>query len=127
MVQTLSEILFANLDVSTHVLGWLVIFLAKDTGVQTHLRREITDSSGRLVEFCGRKDTLLHLCFLESVRLRPFTGMSFHLPRPLLENNRSLNFKVFTVPESSPQTKVLGGHTIPPNVKYFEFGSTESF
>ncbi|RFU32823.1 hypothetical protein B7463_g3510, partial [Scytalidium lignicola] len=95
MIQTMSEILFANLDVSTHVLGWLVVFLAKDVGVQHQIRKEIANSSENFVEFCGRKDTLLHFSFLESARLRPFT--------------------IFTIPESSPQTKVLGGYTIPPN------------
>ncbi|EHK21724.1 uncharacterized protein TRIVIDRAFT_191958 [Trichoderma virens Gv29-8] len=95
LIQTMSEILFANLDVSTHVLGWLIIFVAQNTTVQEQLRKEITDQYGDVVEFLRRKDTLLHFCYLESLRLRPFT--------------------VFTIPETSPMAKVLGGYRIPKN------------
>ncbi|OKL56662.1 hypothetical protein UA08_08295 [Talaromyces atroroseus] len=95
MIQTLSEMLFANLDVSTHVLSWLVIFLAKHTDIQRELRQEIKTNTKSLMELCGKKDSLLHRCFLESIRLRPFT--------------------VFTIPERSPQTKILGGYIVPPN------------
>ncbi|KAJ5904232.1 hypothetical protein N7504_006615 [Penicillium tannophilum] len=34
VLQTLSEMLFANLDVSTHVLSWLVIYLAENADIQ---------------------------------------------------------------------------------------------
>ncbi|KKK25539.1 hypothetical protein P175DRAFT_0512147 [Aspergillus ochraceoroseus IBT 24754] len=95
MVQTMSEMLFANLDVSTNVLGWLVIFLAQDVQIQAQLRAEIKNQTSTLQELCNRKDSLLHHCFLESLRLRPFT--------------------VFTIPESSPEKKVLGGYLIPAN------------
>lgn len=71
----MSEILFANLDVSTHVLGWLIIFVAQNTKIQEGLRKEIISQSGNMTEFLLKKDSLLHLCFLESLRLRPFTGI----------------------------------------------------
>ncbi|KAF3388836.1 Cytochrome P450 monooxygenase roqR, partial [Penicillium rolfsii] len=89
-VQTLSEMLFANLDVSNHTLSWLIIFLARHPDIQNELRQEIRDNKDCLVELCGRKDSLLHLCLLESIRLRPFT-------------------------ESSTQTKILGDYIVPPN------------
>ncbi|KAL6809691.1 cytochrome P450 [Trichoderma sp. SZMC 28015] len=95
LIQTMSEIFFANLDVSTHVLGWLIIFVAQNTALQEELRREITTQSSDMVEFLRKKDSLLHFCYLESLRLRPFT--------------------VFTIPESSPMAKVLGGYRIPKN------------
>ncbi|KZF23923.1 cytochrome P450 [Xylona heveae TC161] len=94
-LQTLSEMLFANLDVSTHVLSWLVALVAESSSVQEQLREEIRKNVDDPDAYYRRKDTLLHLCFLESLRLRPFT--------------------VFTIPESSPTEKVLGGYVIPPN------------
>lgn len=69
--------LFANLDVSTHVLSWLIIFLAEDIDIQQQVRAEISANPGSLAELCGRKDTLLQFCFLESARLRPFTSEVF--------------------------------------------------
>ncbi|KAJ5797251.1 uncharacterized protein N7518_005791 [Penicillium psychrosexuale] len=95
ILQTLSEMLFANLDVSTHVLSWLIIFLAEDIDIQQQVRAEISANPGSLAELCGRKDTLLQFCFLESARLRPFT--------------------IFTIPESSPRTQIIGGYIIPPH------------
>ncbi|KAJ5879745.1 Cytochrome P450 E-class group I [Penicillium solitum] len=95
MIQTMSEMLFANLDVSTNVLSWLIIFIAEDTIIQRDLRQEIRANSSLVDTVCKSKNSLLHLCFLESIRLRPFTA--------------------FTIPEYSPQSIVLGGYTIPPN------------
>ncbi|KAL4949376.1 cytochrome P450 [Aspergillus filifer] len=95
MVQTLSEMLFANLDVSTHTLSWLIIFLARHPDIQNELREEVRENKDCLVELCGKKDSLLHHCLWESIRLRPFTA--------------------FTIPESSPQTKLLGGYIVPPH------------
>lgn len=76
MIQTLSEMLFANLDVSTNVLGWLITFIARDASVQHQLRQEVREHAGSIDELCRKKDSLLHMCLLESIRLRPFTGMS---------------------------------------------------
>ncbi|KGO38979.1 Cytochrome P450, E-class, group I [Penicillium expansum] len=95
MIQTMSEILFANLDVSTNVLSWLIIFIAADASIQRQLRKEIRANASLRDNFCNSKDSLLHLCLLESIRLRPFT--------------------VFTIPEYSPHSVVFGGYTIPPN------------
>lgn len=71
----MSEMLFANLDVSTNVLSWLIIFIAEDTIIQRDLRQEIRANSSLVDTVCKSKNSLLHLCFLESIRLRPFTGM----------------------------------------------------
>ncbi|KAK4153858.1 cytochrome P450 [Chaetomidium leptoderma] len=92
-LHTLSEILFANLDVATGTLSWLVIFLALDESVQKQLREEL---GGRPAEeSCTKKDDLLAYCFMETLRLRPFTA--------------------FSIPESSPNDKILGGFQIPAN------------
>lgn len=99
VMQTLSEMLFANLDVSSHVITWLVTLLADNEDKQQKLRDEIRDkgiiNDMLLSEYCNKKNTFLSACYLESLRLRPFT--------------------VFTIPESSPSEKALGGFQIPAN------------
>ncbi|KAK4176247.1 cytochrome P450 [Triangularia setosa] len=92
-LHTLSEIIFANLDVATGTLSWLVIFLALDENVQKQLREEF--SNGRAEDLCTSKNNLLTHCFLETLRLRPFTA--------------------FSIPESSPNEKALGGFHVPAN------------
>ncbi|KAK0739370.1 cytochrome P450 [Apiosordaria backusii] len=92
-LHTLSEIIFANLDVATGTLSWLVIFLALDENVQKQVREEL--SGGRAEDLCTSKNSLLAHCFLETLRLRPFTA--------------------FSIPESSPSNKVLGGFHVPAN------------
>ncbi|KAF2815493.1 cytochrome P450 [Mytilinidion resinicola] len=98
VLQTISEMLFANLDVSSHVLTWFVTLLAENTEVQQRLREEVESSKVSGVvsgEYCNSKDSLLRSCWLESLRLRPFTS--------------------FAIPESSPSPKILGGYQIPAN------------
>lgn len=75
MVQTMSEMLFANLDVSTNVLSWLIIFIAEDGAIQEQLRQEINASDDASHSIYKDKASLMHFCLLESIRLRPFTGM----------------------------------------------------
>ncbi|KAK0387750.1 hypothetical protein NLU13_3995 [Sarocladium strictum] len=94
LIHTISEVLFANLDVSTHVLTWLVIYISQDQDVQHQLRQEI-NSASNIEEYITNKSTLLHLCFVESARLRPFTA--------------------FSIPESSPRPLNFGGFDIPAN------------
>lgn len=74
VVHTLSEILFANLDVSTGNLSWLVIYLAKYKDIQNQLVQELKQNEKDLDSYCSRKDTLLAYSVLETLRLRPFTG-----------------------------------------------------
>ena len=74
ILHTLSEILFANLDVSTQALSWLVIFLASDEKIQQELREEIRCNLDEVEELSNRRNSLLHYSFLETLRLRPFTG-----------------------------------------------------
>ncbi|KAG6039050.1 hypothetical protein E4U19_007548 [Claviceps sp. Clav32 group G5] len=94
-IHTLSEILFANLDVATGNLSWLVIYLAANEDIQRQVVEEISQHRHELDHYCARKDTLLAYCVLETLRLRPFTA--------------------FSIPESSPSQKVLHGFTVPGN------------
>lgn len=96
VLQTLAESLFANLDVTTHVMTSCVILLADNAAVTGQLRREFTEHEDNIEAYLGRKDTLLHYCLLESLRLQPVLSYSF--------------------PEKPPREKTLGGYRIPKDV-----------
>jgi gliotoxin/aspirochlorine/mycotoxins biosynthesis cytochrome P450 monooxygenase len=89
VLHTLSEILFANLDVSTGVFSWLLYFLATNGSVQNQLREEIMHAREDLEAYCRRKDSLLSYCIMENFRLRPFTGISHN---PTSQRYRSLTW-----------------------------------
>ncbi|KAB8070356.1 cytochrome P450 monooxygenase GliC2 [Aspergillus leporis] len=95
VLHSLDESLFANLDVTTHVLTWAIVQLAQHSPKQDELREDIRAHATDSVKYVNSKTTLLHYTFLEALRLRPVGA--------------------FSVPESSPEEKVLGGFCIPPN------------
>ncbi|KAL1868955.1 hypothetical protein Daus18300_005791 [Diaporthe australafricana] len=98
VLQTLAESLFANLDVTTHVMTSCVILLADNTAVTEDLRREFSQHANDIDTYLGKKDTLLHYCLLESLRLQPVLSYSF--------------------PEKPPREKILGGYRIPKDLRY---------
>ena len=107
--------LFANLDVTTHVLSWLVVLLADNPSTQHKLRKEVRESSHNLVQYVDRKDTYLQYCILESIRLRPVAG-KYPLRPPLIARCAFVTVcagTAFTIPESSPSPKILGAFQIP--------------
>lgn len=96
VLQTLAESLFANLDVTTHVMTSCVILLADNAMVTKDLRKEFAEHADDIDAYLGKKDTLLHYCLLESLRLQPVLSYSF--------------------PEKPPREKILGGYRIPKDV-----------
>ncbi|KAF2869630.1 cytochrome P450 [Massariosphaeria phaeospora] len=95
VLHTLSEMLFANLDVTTHVLVSLIILLGEHEQVQQEIYSGIKGTHSTAENYCLSKETVLHYSLLEAMRLRPFTA--------------------FSIPESSPSEKKLGGYLIPAN------------
>jgi cytochrome P450 len=63
--------LFANLDVTTHVLTWAITLVADHDDEKAKLREEIAANQDHLEEYITRTDTHLHRCYYESLRLRP--------------------------------------------------------
>lgn len=96
VLQTLAESLFANLDVTTHVITSLVLLLADNAEVTAQLREEFAANADNLDEYLGKRTTLLYYCLLESLRLQPVIDYSF--------------------PEKPPRDKILGGYRIPKGV-----------
>ncbi|KAL1604787.1 hypothetical protein SLS60_004327 [Paraconiothyrium brasiliense] len=104
LLQTLDEMLFANLDVTMGGLSWPLVFLATHPEVQDKLRTEIfahSDAKSRntyLLASEKNSPTLLAACLLEAARLRPLAA--------------------FSVPQSAPTSRVLDGYEIPAGTKY---------
>ncbi|KAK8001053.1 hypothetical protein PG991_013275 [Apiospora marii] len=103
LLQTLDEMLFANIDVTMGGVSWTLVFLAAYPSVQKALREEIrahsppsSGSSARdtyLLSSWTSKPTLLGACILEASRLRPLAA--------------------FSVPQSCPTDRVLDGYRVP--------------
>lgn len=109
-LQTLDEMLFANLDVTIGGLSWNFLFLAANEGIQSQLRDEITQTRTRLEvaeenisqsrwgQYVLRSDTLLAACILESSRLKPLAA--------------------FSVPQAAPTARNVGEFSIPAGTNF---------
>ncbi|KAK1140027.1 hypothetical protein N8T08_010936 [Aspergillus melleus] len=95
VTDTIAESTFANLDIVTHVISSCIILLADSQEVQDNLLAEMQNNRTGKEEYIARKDTLLHYCLLESLRLRPVLS--------------------FTFPENPPRQKILGNFIVPKN------------
>ncbi|KAJ5245481.1 cytochrome P450 oxidoreductase GliC, partial [Penicillium chrysogenum] len=81
MLDTMDEILFANLDVTIGSLSWVLIFMATHPKIQDQLREEIGNNSSQESptlwdQYISGSSTLLMACLLESARLRPIASFS---------------------------------------------------
>lgn len=63
--------LFANLDVTTHVLTWAITLVADHAQVKQALQEEILANENNLEEYIAKSNTHLHRCYQESLRVRP--------------------------------------------------------
>ncbi|KAF1938011.1 cytochrome p450 monooxygenase GliC [Clathrospora elynae] len=100
MLQTMDEMLFANLDVTIGALSWNVVFLAAYPDIQRRVREEIRAKRAELdamgLEFDSYitdNNTLLAACVNEAARLKPLAA--------------------FSVPQSIPTARVVGGYEFP--------------
>jgi cytochrome P450 len=97
LLQTLDEMLFANLDVTIGAISWIPLFLASHVEVQEQLREEIETNTRCGVqeasEYLLSSSTFLSACVLESARLRPLAP--------------------FSVPQSAPTARYVGGYVVP--------------
>jgi cytochrome P450 len=64
----------ANLDVTTHMITWMITLIADNENAKRELRDEVAANRDRFHEYLARTDTHLHYCFYESMRLRPATS-----------------------------------------------------
>jgi cytochrome P450 len=93
--------MFANLDVTTGALSWLLVNLASHPASQSHLYNELLTALGNaeamdteaLDTYINASGTYLSFCVSESARVRPIAA--------------------FSVPQAAPTTRVVGGYRIP--------------
>jgi cytochrome P450 len=101
LLQTLDEMLFANLDVTTGGVSWNLVFLSAHIDVQDRLRREVqenTNEHSKRSRYLQSSNTFLAACISESSRLRPLAA--------------------FSVPQSAPTERLISGFRIPAGVDY---------
>lgn len=94
-LQTLDEILFANIDVTATVMAWSLVEMSLNLEEQERLREEILNQKGNSDAYVTRNDTLLHRVFFEVLRLHPLLWYGF--------------------PEESPHEITIDGHKIAPH------------
>lgn len=74
-LETMDELLFTNIDVTSTVIAFLLINIAANQSFQSSLREEIaakqSQPSYNLSDYVLEKDTLLHYAAMESVRMSP--------------------------------------------------------
>lgn len=63
-----------NLDVIVHVITWFITLIAEHDEVKRQLCAEIASNRDTVLEYLAKTDTHLHRCFIESMRIRPFSG-----------------------------------------------------
>ena len=105
LLQSLDEVLFANLDVTTGALSWLIVNMASSPSAQARLLAEIRSKVGcidrppdddaltTLWEYIDSSGTFLASCVVESARVRPVAA--------------------FSIPQAPPTDRVVGGYRIP--------------
>lgn len=74
LIHTVTESIFANLDVMTSVITGCILHIAENKRIQKKLQQEIDNHKDTLADYVKRQDTFMHWCFLESIRLEPIPG-----------------------------------------------------
>lgn len=76
-IQTLDEILFANIDVTATVMSWALVEMARNPNAQHAVREEIHSSTELQEEYVKKTETHLHRVLLETLRLHPLLWFGF--------------------------------------------------
>lgn len=99
LYQTLDEALFANLDVTTGAISWNPVFLAAHPDCQERLRAEVLSTTpAHFHKFLLSSSSYLAMCISESSRLKPLAA--------------------FSVPQSAPTDRIVGGYVIPAGTNF---------
>lgn len=75
---------------------FFLVQLADNASVQSDLRAEFAAHAYDVNGYLGKRDTLLHYCLLESLRLQPVPA--------------------FTLPDKPPRERIVAGYRIPKDV-----------
>ncbi|KAK8143562.1 hypothetical protein G3M48_007056 [Beauveria asiatica] len=96
-LQTVDELLFTNIDVTSTAVACLLLNIAENPDFQESLRQEMaqmkSDPSYDVQQYIAKRDVLLHYAILESLRMRPVLW--------------------FSLPEKTAIDKEIGGYYVP--------------
>ncbi|KAM0666013.1 hypothetical protein ACQRIU_005357 [Beauveria bassiana] len=96
-LQTVDELLFTNIDVTSTAVACLLLNVAENPSFQESLRQEMaqmkSDPSYDVQQYIAKRDVLLHYAILESLRMRPVLW--------------------FSLPEKTAIDKEIGGYHVP--------------
>ncbi|KAM3429057.1 hypothetical protein MY4824_008480 [Beauveria thailandica] len=96
-LQTVDELLFTNIDVTSTAVACLLLNIAENPDFQESLRREMaqmkSEPSYHVQQYIAKRDVLLHYAILESLRMRPVLW--------------------FSLPEKTAIDKEIGGYYVP--------------
>ncbi|TVY22563.1 Cytochrome P450 monooxygenase [Lachnellula hyalina] len=102
LLQTIDEMLYANLDVTLGGISWNLVYLAAYPEAQARLRAEIgtrrQESEAGFNAYILESSTYLASCISESSRLRPLAA--------------------FSVPQAIPTGRFIGGYYFPPKTNF---------
>jgi cytochrome P450 len=101
VLQTMDEMLFANLDVSIGALAWAFVFIAANSQVQERLFSEISSAhidQATRTQYLMSQSNYLHHILLEAGRLRPVAA--------------------FSVAQACPTQRQLGPYILPAGSKF---------
>ena len=98
LLQTLDEMLFANLDVTIGGISWNLLFLAANPDAQARLRRELVEARSGREQYLLSPSTFLASCISESSRLKPLAA--------------------FSVPQAAPSDRIVSGFAIPAGTNF---------
>ncbi|KAM3450545.1 hypothetical protein MY3296_006008 [Beauveria thailandica] len=95
--ETVDELLFTNIDVTSTAVACLLLNIAENPDFQESLRQEMaqmkSDPSYHVQQYIAKRDVLLHYAILESLRMRPVLW--------------------FSLPEKTAIDKEIGGYYVP--------------
>ncbi|RYP13124.1 hypothetical protein DL767_010883 [Monosporascus sp. MG133] len=104
LLQTVDEMLFANLDVTMGGVSWVLLYLAANQDVQGQIRQEIRQARNSGTkgqgwdQYLQSSSTMLAASILESGRLKPLAA--------------------FSVPQSAPTDRVVAGFRVPAGTSF---------
>jgi len=70
-LQSLDEILFTNIDVTSTIFTYVLINLARDREFQSALRQEVLSYPHSLDAYITDDEALLNFAYLEALRVNP--------------------------------------------------------
>ena len=118
LLQTLDEIIWANLDVTMGGLSWTLVFLAANQPAQSKLRDEIFSMRSQSTR-SNDKNTQVHTSLPEcSFDEYLSSTSSTYLNSCILEAARLRPVAAFSVPQAAPTPRILSSYIIPAGTNF---------